>query len=311
MSNYNFLKLSSSAQVSALGGQNCSQFSDNPSLAFQNPALLRASMHKKMEAGFLLFPGGMQTYQAMGGVYLPALETTLGVGLHYLNYGSLDETDAAGLQLGSFRPMDYLLQVSASRSYGKHWNYGISLQFIQSSYGIYRSKAMAMDMGLSYADSANGWQMALVAKHMGMQLQNYEGSTNRELPFDVRWGISKKLQQAPWQFSLQLNRLHQWDLLYSDSTLPVGGLASSNKGWADAFFRHAILSAQLMAGDKIELSGGYNYLRRQELSTGNGGNGLSGFSLGVGVLLKKMQFRYARTNYQSNQVLHHIGIIIR
>jgi len=280
-------------------------------MVFQNPALLRPEMSKSIEPGFLMFPGGLQTYQASGAFYLPKLETTVGASLHYLNYGVLDQTDAAGLQLGSFRPLDYLLQLTASRTYGSRWHYGFSLQFIQSSYGIYRSAAIALDGGLTYTDSSNGWQMALVAKHMGGQLRNYEGSSNRELPFDLRWGISKKLQQAPWQFSLQLNRLHQWDLRYSDSTLPASGLSSGSKGLVDGLFRHAILSAQLMAGDKIELSAGYNYLRRQELSTGNGGNGLSGFSLGVGVLLKRIQFRYARTNYQSNQVLHHIGFIIR
>ena len=311
LSNYNFLKISSSPQVTALGGMNCSQWSEDPGMLFQNPALLREEMHRRVQAGFLYFPGGLQTYQFSGVYHLPALHTTFGVGLHYLNYGNLETTDASGMTLGEFNPRDYLFQLSASRSYGVHWHYGLTLQYIQSSYGIYRSSALAIDLGITYADSTNGWQMGFVAKHMGKQFQNYEGSSNAELPFDLRWGISKKLQQAPWQFSLNLNRLHLWDLKYDDSTLIGNGVANTQKGKVDLFFRHIILGAQFMIGEKIELSGGYNYLRRQELSSSSGGNGLSGFSLGIGVVFRRLQFRYARTNYQAGQIIHHIGLEFR
>lgn len=311
LSNYNFLKLSTAPQITALGGENCSQWSNDPGLLFQNPALLRTSMSQQLQTGFLYFPGGLQTYQLAGVYALPDRETTLGVGLHYLNYGSLETTDASGLIMGNFTPKDYMMQLSASRTYGTRWHYGISIQYIQSAYGMYHSSALAMDFGISYSDSANGWQMGLVAKHMGTQLENYGGSNNAELPFDLRWGISKKLEKAPWQFSLTLDRLHQWNLRYNDSVLVTTSVGQTKKGVLDGLFRHAVLGAQFMIGEKIELSGGYNYLRRQELSEPGGGNGLSGFSLGVGLVFRRLQFRYARTNYQAAQVMHHIGLTLK
>jgi hypothetical protein len=69
-----------------------------------------------------------------------------------------------------------------------------------------------------------------------------------------------------------------------------------------------VFSTQLFISDKVEISAGYNYLRRKELNTGNAGNGLNGFSLGLGILIKKLQLRYARTYYQNNQTNNQLGI---
>jgi hypothetical protein len=47
---------------------------------------------------------------------------------------------------------------------------------------------------------------------------------------------------------------------------------------------------------------------RQELSIENTANGLTGFSLGVALLLNKMQIRYARSHYQNNTAYNQFGI---
>jgi hypothetical protein len=58
----------------------------------------------------------------------------------------------------------------------------------------------------------------------------------------------------------------------------------------------------------VEISAGYNHHRRKELNIGNAGNGLYGFSLGVGALFKKLQIRYARSYYQNNAAYNQFGL---
>ena len=54
---FNFLKLSNTPQLTALGGTNITQPSNDIGLAFNNPALLKASMHSQMNAVFNNFYG--------------------------------------------------------------------------------------------------------------------------------------------------------------------------------------------------------------------------------------------------------------
>jgi hypothetical protein len=49
-------------------------------------------------------------------------------------------------------------------------------------------------------------------------------------------------------------------------------------------------------------------LRNQELKVSTGGNGLTGFSLGAGVLFSKLQLRYARTYFQNNIAYNQLGL---
>ena len=312
---YNFLKLSNTPQLTALGGINISNQTQDIGLAFNNPALLRPAMHTQTNMVFNSFYAGIKNYHLMSGYHAATLNTTFAIGINYFGYGSIAETDMTGNVLGNMRPADYVVQLSAARQYGERWHYGVTAKFIHSSYGIYRSSGVAMDVGVSYFDSAHLWQASLVAKNMGAQIKAYTGTTNGDLPFDLQLGISKRLAHAPLQFSLTVNQLHQFDTRYNDTLFNAEtGLEQDSKGKKyifDKFFRHVTLAVQLFVGDKIEVTAGYNYLRRKELNITNAGNGLNGFSMGVGVLFKKIQIRYARSYYQNNSSYNQFGLNLR
>ena len=78
----------------------------------------------------------------------------------------------------------------------------------------------------------------------------------------------------------------------------------------DKLFRHFVLATTIYLGDKVEVAAGYNYLRRKELNIENAGNGLTGFSMGVALLLNKLQVRYARSHYQNNTAYNQFGLNI-
>src|SRR5204862_4952843 len=110
----------------------------------------------------------------------------------------------------AMRPNDWVMQVSASRSYLQKWSYGASFKFISSNYGIYSSNGIAMDVGLLYTDTSNLIFASIVAKNMGYQLKKYAGTEAEELPFDLQVGITKKLKNEPLTFSFTDHHLHQF-----------------------------------------------------------------------------------------------------
>jgi hypothetical protein len=310
-STFNFLKLSNSPQLTGLGGVNVSQTSKDVGLAFYNPALLVPSMHTQMNAVFNSFYAGIAAYHLSLGYHSERWNTNFLWGLHYLNYGTIRETDASGNLYGELHPSDWVMQVSASRSYLEKWNYGAAFKFISSSYGQYTSNGVGIDAGVLFLDSVKLFSASVVAKNMGFQIKNYSG-TSEDLPFDLIAGVTKRLAKAPFGFSITAHHLHQFDIRYNDTTFNnenVFGQNDNNKKFGfDKFFRHIVIATQIYIGDKLEVSLGYNHLRRKELSVGDAGNGLNGFSLGAGALFNKIQIRYARAYYQNNTAYNQFGL---
>lgn len=308
---FNFMNLPVSPQVSALGGINISQQNRDASLVYGNPALIRKELHQQLSANVTSFFAGIRNLHLQHVWYSNRLETGFSLGINYLTYGDIPQTDAIGNQLGSFRPNDFVIQLSASRIYENRWHYGLALKYIQSNYGMYKSNALAFDMGLTYTDSANRLQAALVVKNMGAQLTVYNGTSRDELPFDLQLGLSKRLKKAPFQFSVTAHHLHRWDLQYNDTLFnqSAGGVSLKTGAFTpDNIFRHFVFSVQAYIGKYIEATLGYNYLRRQELKLTTAANGLNGFSLGLGLIMPKLQIRYARSYYQNTSAYNQIGI---
>jgi hypothetical protein len=308
---FNFLKLPNTPQLSALGGVNISYISNDVGLAFNNPALLQPAMHTQLNAVFNGFYDGITAYHLSMGYHHAKLNTSFLWGLTYLNYGSIQQTDASGNIFGSFRPNEWVMQVSASRSYLEKWHYGATFKFISSNYGQYSSNGVAVDIGVLYHDTAKLFSASLLAKNMGTHLKKYDGTDPDDLPFDLQVGMSKRLENSPFGFSLTAHHLHQFDIRYNDAVFnEENGSAGGNTGkfTFDKLFRHIVLAANIYIGDKVELAAAYNYLKRKELGIGNQANGLNGFSMGISLLLAKLQVRYARSHYQNNTAYNQFGL---
>jgi hypothetical protein len=312
---YSFLDLSNTPQLTALGGINNSVITEDAGVSFNNPALLRPAMHGQVNASFSTLYNGIRNYSCWGVAYHARSQTTFAAGVNYLDYGNATQTDASGNILGDFRPSDYVAQVAAGRQYGKKWFYGVAIKFIHSAYGYYRSSGAALDIGLNYYDSAHLFQAGLTLRNMGIQLSPYPGTTRGDLPFDLTLGVTKRLAKAPLQFSFTAHHLQQFNIRYDDTTFNnYNGYDQNNKGSSftvDKLLRHFILAAQVFPEDRVELTVAYNYLRRKELNIGPAGNGFTGFSFGLGVLLKKLQLRYARGFYTNTTGYNQFGLDLR
>lgn len=308
---FNFLKLPNTPQLTALGGINISQSSNDLGMVFNNPALLKVSMHAQVNAVFNNFYSDINVYHLSGCLHHDKLKTNFSAGLNFFDYGRVSETDPSGNILGKFHPVDWVLQVSASRNYLSKWNYGASIKYISSNYGQFRSNAVAMDIGILFTDSADLITASLVAKNMGTQIKSYRGSGPEDLPFELQAGITKRLKDAPLAFSLTAQKLQHFDISYDDTLFNnQNGFGNGSNGFG-MLLDHLVLAATVYVTDKIEVYTGYNFLRRRDLNTGNTANGMNGFSLGAGVLLGKLDIRYARAYYQDRTAYNQFGLNIK
>lgn len=306
---YNFLKLPSSPLLAAAGGVNVSYGEGEVGLAVTNPALLNRGHDNQLNTSFNAFLAGTKGYSASGALFSEKLQTTFAGHLSYFDYGTLSNTDAAGNVMGTFRPVDYVVQASAAKKYLEKWSYGLSLKFIQSSYGQYRSVAIAADVGVLYHDSANAFSASIVVKNMGTQLRTYAGATE-ELPFDLQAGITKRLAKAPFGFSLTAQHLQTFDILYRDTVFNRDNNITSSSSVLTKLFTHLVVATHLYLGQNIEANIGYNALQRKELGAGTESNGLTGFSAGLRVRLPKFQVLFARSAYQRGVASNHIGFTL-
>ena len=305
---FNFLSQSNSALLSSLGGVNISDISNDASMAFNNPSLLRSQMHGQINSSFNSFLAGIRNYSITGAIHKN--NSNMAIGINYFDYGNITQTDASGNILGQFRPIDYVAQVMFSKPYHQRFYYGITFKYVQSNYSLYRSSALAFDAGVTYYDSAGKWQVSVVVKNIGTQIATYEMNGNKEeLPFDLQIGITKRLDKAPIQFSLTAHHLQRISLFYNDTTFRAaeGEDAFNSNNTARNIMAHLVLGAKFFVHDKLEITAGYNFLRRQELNAYQLTTGLNGFSFGAGILVKKLHIRYATGFYQSN-LFHQLSL---
>lgn len=307
---FNFVNQPNSASLSALGGVNISSINNSVGLAFNNPALLRPNFDKKFEASFNNFFAGIKQFNLMATKFFEEKNIVVAGGVNYFNYGNITQTDAAGNVLGNINLNDFVLQFQTAKQYKENWFCGSTLKFISSNYGMYKSNGIAVDVGLCYFDKDKNFQFGLVIKNIGTQLKTYtSGAAKTEIPFDVQVGFTKKLQKAPFQFSITAQHLQAFNILYNDTLFNAneGDDSYKNNNGLKKILAHLIITTELFIGDKIKSSIAYNFSRGNDIKVYQTANGLSGFNLGLSLLLKKFNFYYATGFYQQN-MYHQISV---
>ena len=310
-STFSFLRMQLHPQAASLGGRNISMIEGDLGLVSENPAQLSKSHHSVISSNFIFLAPSITGLYGVGAYHWKKTATTISLGLQHNLYGSQAQTDASGLIMGEFRAYDQMVGASASRSYGKHWKYGTTLKFINSIYGPYSSQAIAADAGLTYYDEERKLKMGFVAKNMGTQIRTFSGS-GEDLPFDMLIGVTKQLAKAPLRFSVTAQRLHQSNILYNDTLFMAENYGRQEKnGLGAKIMSHLILGSDILIGDRLVFSVGYNVLRRREFRIRNLASGLSGISYGFQLNLQRLKFYFSRAHYQTSLSQNQVSISFR
>lgn len=317
---FEYLRMSNSPHVSALGGFVPASNDNDVSFALQNPGLLNRKMHNQLAVNYNIYYAGIGIANLQYGYQLPKLNTTFALGIQYLNYGKFDQTDLYGNVLGEVRANDFSINLSAARTYKEHWQYGATIKFAYSQLAEHNALGLLADVGVTYVDTANLWTIGIVAKNMGVTLKKYNSNTDAEpLPFDLQLGISKQLKNVPLRLFMVAHHLYEWDVRYNNPTDIVNDDIFGNdsaaskkdkKYFADKLFRHLNFGAELTLAHRVTLSAAYNHLRRGELAASDK-KGMAGFSFGVSIHLNKIQVRYARSYMATAGAYNEIGFALQ
>ncbi|MEL6653518.1 MAG: PorV/PorQ family protein [Bacteroidota bacterium] len=128
---YDFLNLTPTGRLVALGGVNVSTMDDDPNQAAQNPALLNDSMHNQLSLSFSNYLAGI-VYGYTSYAYHKEGIGTFHAGVQYVNYGKMIEADPFGNITGEFSAGDVAVILGYGRAW-KQFSYGANLKFISST----------------------------------------------------------------------------------------------------------------------------------------------------------------------------------
>ncbi len=305
---FEFLTLSPSARVTALGGYQIAVMDEDVNMAAQNPALYNEEMDTYLSLNNDRYFADLHHSHVAFAKHIDGI-ATFGASMQFISYGDFTQTDGTSNVLGNFSGGEYAFSIGAARREGK-FSYGTNLKFITSSLDTYRALGIAADFGVVYYDKETELGVAAVAKNIGYQLTSY--TTEREsLPFDLQIGVTKKLKYMPFRFSIVAHHLNQWDIRYDDpNQVEENSLfeePTESNHIADKIFRHLTFNGELYLGKALRMRFGYNHLRRQELGT-QIRNGLTGFSFGAGIHTRKFQISYGRAIYHLAGGNHHFTL---
>jgi len=309
---FNFLNLFPAPRVAALGGINVTTYDKDPTLAWQNPALLNPEMHSRLSLNFMPFLGGVSQGMASYASTWNKVGYFHG-GVQFVSYGDLTRRDIYGKEQGQFGASDIAIGGGVARDFDR-FHFGTNLKLVNSNIAGYSSYGFGLDMGGTYLDTAKGFSVGAVVSNIGLQVDPYAKQGEREkLPFDFRLGLTKKLAYLPLQVSLtgvELNHFGQ--LRYQDPDAPktydlAGNEIVPKKNTFDRYARHFIIGLDFFVAKNLMVRAGYNHRRRQELKIAGSG-GLVGFNFGLGVRVSKFSFDYAYSDFHETGGLHSFGL---
>ena len=279
---YNFLRLPVSAHAAALGGDNITIIEDDPTLTFNNPALLGS-----VGDNFMTYMQGAVTGSASFSRTINEKASWAAMA-QYVDYGTMKETDASNIQTGDFSARDIAIEGAFSYLLAKNLMGGITAKFITSYIGQFNSIAVGVDLGLNYYNPDTDWSFSAVARNLGGEVDAYEEEYGK-MPIDVMVGATKRLGNSPLRLSASLVDLTHWNY---------------------KFINHWVFGIDVLLGEQFYVAAGYNLRRANEMKIvandeERGSSHGAGISLGAGIQLErfKLQVAYGKYHVSSSSLM--------
>ena len=297
---FEFLELPVSSRVNALGGENVSIVERDVSLLFHNPAFLGPEMDMDLHLGYVNYLGGINAGSVAFAKSLGE-NSAWGVGVNYLNYGTLEETTIDNVLLGEISAKDLSFNAFFSRNLLENWRGGVSAKVLYSSLAEYNSVALAVDLGLSYFNSEDDFSFGFALKNLGRQVEAYN-EIREGLPWDIQLGITKRLTDAPIRFSITALHLTQWKFD------PVTEGDSKEDSFFTTAFKHLNLGVEFLLSDNFWLGVGYNPKLSSDMKLETG-NKLGGFSGGGGIRVKAFDIGFSVSKFHPSATSFQLNVV--
>ncbi|MDO4737986.1 MAG: type IX secretion system protein PorQ [Bacteroidales bacterium] len=286
---YQFLNIPVSTHSAALGGANISIVEDDASMMWTNAAMLTNVSDNSLILGYNSYIRSSNVFSA-GYVKSIGERGVWALGAQMLDYGTMDETDAAGNVLGTFSAKDLNFQTSYSYLLNNRWSGAITAKVIMSNYAEYSSTAIGADLSLNYFDEEHGFSLSAVGRNLGGQIKSlYDDGSKEALPFNLAIGLSKDFANAPLRVSLTLDDMTHWDNV--------------------KFMEHLVLGMDILPSRNTWIALGYNFRRAKEMEIQKSSH-WAGFSIGAGLNVKKFKVgvAYGKYHVAASSILLNAGI---
>lgn len=314
---YEFLNLSQTARMTALGGYGFPVFDPDLGMSLMIPSMLSHDHDNHLSLNIVDYFDDINYGTVAFTHYFEELGHFSGA-IQYIDYGSFVEANEMGQVTGQFSAGEYSMQIGWGRALSEQFAIGSNFKLIYSSFHDHSSFGIATDVAFSYHNHERLIAASLVARNMGTQITQYHDGNREPLPFDLVLGITKKLENAPFQFSLVANNLHNYDLTYETPTLlpdHFNGPDDDNdtdfqdriSDVAENLMRHIVLGVEFTPLESFSFRAGYNYRRRQEMKVESRLSTV-GFSWGFGVKISRFHINYGRSNFHLAGAPNHISI---
>jgi hypothetical protein len=310
---YDFLRLTPNARVTSLGGVNITLLDSDVNLAWFNPALLNDSMHKAVSINVVNYLSDITYGYSSFGYHFQNIGT-FHAGIHYVNYGKMQETDELGNVKGQFSANDMAIVSGIARDFG-NIRFGTNLKLLYSNIQRFNSFGFALDFGGTWNFPEQNTTIGLVLKNIGTQITQFNKNAPKSpLPFEIQLGITHKPQYLPLRFTTTLVQLQQYRLIQKDPNQKPqldlsGNPIPEKKKTFDNIFRHFVFGGEFLISPNFRFRLGYNHLRHQELKSTGTNFSMAGWGVGFGLKIKKFIIDYGFGNYHVVGGIHSFSIL--
>ncbi|MCU0417024.1 MAG: type IX secretion system protein PorQ [Cytophagaceae bacterium] len=299
-SGYSFAGMPISARLAGVGGVNVSIRDKDVAMGYSNPALWKDSTHHHVSMTYQPFYGDIKRTTLFTQHNLKKDKGAIGVGLHYLSYGKIDQTDAVGQNQGIYRANDYCIVLGYANQQGPFY-FGVNGKFLHSVLESYGASALALDIGGLFQHPKHQLTIGMTFKNVGIRLSDYVPGDPVRLPFEIQFGATYKPDHMPLRLSLTFQQLQRWDIVYNDPSYNViqnldGTTSIKETTFGDQFLRHMVVGGEFILARSVHFRFGYNFLTRRELRLENKSAG-AGLSWGFFIRTKKFDFGFSRSYY--------------
>jgi hypothetical protein len=297
---WRFLNVPGSPAAAALGGVPVSLNTGTTALMHSNPAYLTSESSRELSVSFARYISDSNMGFISSAYDIPNVGT-IGLGLRFVNYGQMERIDEFGIDRGTFYASDFALKLAVARDFEDWIRFGVATDFIHSSYDGFAATGISFSGGVLYTIPESNFSVGMSFINLGKQLATFNG-TQEPLPFDVRLGVTRKLQYLPLNLTFTAHQLHQWELRTPNDT--------SEPTFFTNLARHLAVGGEFLFSESFRLRLGYNHYLHEELKS-NRRLDLVGFGIGVAIKYKGIGIEFGRNSYSVMGSLLHIGINTR
>lgn len=256
---FDFLQITPTAREAALAGASTAQ-PDGAFGFYYNPAATGAMTGAQFT--YINYPAGIHLGSA---AYTQPLDNTkgIGVGIYYLNSGTMKKTNEQGEELGTFGASFTCLNLSGSYRFISNLLVGAGIAGLYGTIDTFFSVGIVGNIGVTYEPPVPGLRLGFTARNLGAEIKPF--GTRDPMPLELNLGAS-------WQPTPALN-------LNLNLNKPINNrfnIRAGIEGWVNQF---------------LALRAGYNSLG-SDLMVDSGADPLAGFAAGIGVRYNRYQLDY-------------------